>query len=178
MSDSSENDFNSIMSKVNSTPTDPSLSNPLLSTNEKAVDEKPIKAVTFIDSQHQNGNAEGETTVCTIKLPPKQIAKDLKQVVAPLSADTELNQSATSSPLSPSNDSTLVSVTLPSLTTPADITRRRRIKRRSTGIEDDNGQALSPDIFLDPSTPLGASVSPTTDSVDASFDVILNVSVR
>ena len=115
-------------------------------------------------------NNETDTTCWTIKLPPKlniNSNNDNKLII-----QDEVNyeeQSVKTVESSTPETPPTVTMTISS-TNPADFARRRRIKRRSTGIEDDRGLIVSPDMILDSTNPFSSN-----ETVDAAFDVILRV---
>lgn len=118
--------------------------------------------------------------------PPPRIGGNAEQQHLRKSNSTEQQQ--------PSTPDTPPSVTMTiSSTTPAEFAKRRRIKRRATGIEDsESGLILSPETMADSVNPFestmsnsnsnsnssgtsaAATAAAATESVDAAFDVILS----
>lgn len=145
-SESSEKDFNSIMMKVNS-----------IESNDT--------------SSTQIKSPESDTTCWTIKLPPKSSTTN-SESENNKSDNSDLTKKATNDETIHSDTPPTVTMTISS-TTPAEFARKRRIKRRSTGIEDDSGHALSPDSIPDTTHPLASA----TENVDAAFEVILSVCI-
>lgn len=107
----------------------------------------------------------GETACWTITLPSKPVTSSPSVVESCPEKSVVLNSGDNSMAETPPTVTMKISST-----TPAEYARRRRIKRRATGIEDDSGHVLSPDSIPDATHPLAA------ETVDAAFDVILPVS--
>jgi len=113
---------------------------------------------------------ETDTTCWTIKLPPKLSINSTPESKV---SQMESNHEATKKGIEPSTPDTPPTVTMTiSSTTPAEFARRRRIKRRGTGIEDESGLVLSPESVPDSINPFS-----THETVDAAFDVILSVCI-
>lgn len=123
-----------------------------------------------VTSNNTPSTPETDTTCWTIKLPPKTTLTDESTNEA-TKGDSVNGQK----PVEPPTPDTPPSVTMTiSSTTPAEFAKRRRIKRRSTGIEDsDSGLILSPETLPDSTNPFASN-----ETVDAAFDVILSVRIH
>lgn len=208
----SEQDFNSIMLQVNqaanesktSLPSEstPTTSAPTSTSNSDTTSTPAEEKASSSNSNTTNTDAlsnktdNDTTTTWTIKLPPKlslNKAEELPTIkIEPASTANNNEERSSSSylrkstPEQPSTPDTPPSVTMTiSSTTPAEVAKRRRIKRRSTGIEDsESGLILSPEMVPDSVNPFEStgmsnsnsnSTAAATESVDAAFDVILSV---
>ena len=122
-----------------------------------------------------NASNETDTTCWTIKLPPKlSLNTDTNNQVQNETSldDTSVKKVAAAEPSVPDTPPS-VTMTISS-TTPAEFARRRRIKRRSTGIEDsESGLILSPETVPDSTNPFTSQ-----EIVDAAFHVILSVCIH
>ncbi|KAF7493410.1 Protein phosphatase 1 regulatory subunit 12B [Sarcoptes scabiei] len=130
----------------------------------------------LVDENVTKSIDDNETVRVTIKLPSNPSLPFKVDSTNKFESDNHnentTNNSSDSVSSSTSPQSTSPSVTMKiSSTNPTEFARRRRIKRRATGIEDDSGHVLSPEIQSDLNSPL------VDENIDAAFDVVLSVSV-
>ncbi|OTF73709.1 ankyrin repeat domain containing protein, partial [Euroglyphus maynei] len=171
----------------------------LTNNNENDKNSCSTTAIVSLSSLRRSSNVNdddefSEPTSLTIKLPKQQ------QQIIKTNSDQSINNgettATTSSTITAGTETPPLTMKI-QMTTPAEFAKRRRIKRRSTGIEDDSGHALSPDILTDTANPISNSTiinssknnnenpmvttgeivaSPPTSQIDAAFDITLSVS--